>query len=259
MSHVDRHAPGSFSWIELGTSDQTAAKAFYTTLLGWTFEDSPMGPGDFYTMFRIGGRNVAAAYTLREHERSMGVPPHWNLYITVAGANEIAEKAKELGGQVLAGPFDVFTHGRMAVIRDPTGPVFSIWEPKEHIGAGVVGEPGSLCWADVISPDPEAAAKFYTSLFGWTLTPGEGGYQHIKNGENFIGGIPPVHAVMPGVHPHWSSYIQVADIEAAVAKAQELGGGVCLPTMSVGSAGRMAVISDPQGAVVALFEVAHAG
>jgi predicted enzyme related to lactoylglutathione lyase len=257
MAHVDKHAPGAFSWIELGTTDQNAAKTFYTSLLGWTFTDSPMGPGDFYTMFELDKRTVAAAYTLREQERSMGVPPHWNLYISVTSVDESAEKAAELGGHVVAGPFDVFTYGRMAVILDPTGASFCIWEPKEHIGASVLNEPGSLCWADLTTPDPEAASKFYTGLFGWTLVPGAGGYLHLKNGDAFIGGIPPAQHSAPGTPPHWMSYIQVADIEAGTAKAKELGANICVGPMSIGTTGKMTVLSDPQGAFLALFELAH--
>jgi predicted enzyme related to lactoylglutathione lyase len=110
-----------------------------------------------------------------------------------------------------------------------------------------------------MTPEPEAAAKFYTALFGWTLVPGEGGYQHLKNDEAFIGGIPPSHATAPGAPPHWMSYLQVADIEATTAKARDLGANICMGPMTVGNAGRMTVLSDPQGAFLALFEVAHAG
>src|SRR5260370_39321019 len=125
MSHVTKHAPGAFSWIELGTTDQNAAKHFYTALLGWKFDDNPMGPNDFYTMFTLGGENAAAAYTLRAEQTAQGVPPHWNLYISVESADSAASKATELGASVLAGPFDVYSFGRMAVIADPTGAVFS--------------------------------------------------------------------------------------------------------------------------------------
>jgi predicted enzyme related to lactoylglutathione lyase len=255
MPNVETHAPGSFSWIELCTSDRDAAKTFYTTLFGWTFEDTPMGPGDFYTMFQLDSRNVGAAYTIREQEKAAGVPPHWNLYITVASADDSAKRAGVLGGKVLAAPFDVMTHGRMAVIMDPTGASFCIWEPKEHIGAGVKDEPGALCWADLSTTDQYTAATFYAELFGWTLVPGEGGYLHLKNGETFIGGIPAIHQTAPNVPPHWMSYIQVADIDGATAKAGELGAKICLSPMSVGTVGRMAVLADPQGAVMALFEM----
>jgi uncharacterized protein len=259
MPNTDTHANGSFSWIELGANDQNAAKTFYTTLFGWTFEDSPMGPGDFYTMFQLEGRTVGAAYTLRPQEASMGVPPHWNLYITVASADETAKRASETGGRVLAGPFDVYTFGRMAVIQDPTGAAFCIWEAKEHIGAGIVGENGTLCWADLNTSDAETATGFYGELFGWTFIPGEGGYLHIKNGEAFIGGISPAAHRDPTVPPHWMIYIQVADCDASTANASALGAKVCMGPMDIPTAGRMSVLGDPQGAVFALFEVARRG
>ena len=259
MSQVDNHTPGSFSWIELATSDQNAAKTFYTSLFGWTFDDSPMGPNDFYTMFQLGGRTAGAAYTLRPEETSMGVPPHWNLYVTVASADQSAAKVTELGGKVLAGPFEVATYGRMAVLQDPAGAAFCIWEAKDHIGAEVIGEPGSFCWADLTTTDPQAAARFYTGLFGWTVVPGDGGYLHIKNGESFIGGIPPAHASAPGTPPSWMAYIQVADIEATTDKARGLGANICVGPMSIANAGKMTVLSDPQGAYLALFELMHRG
>jgi uncharacterized protein len=257
MSHVEKHAPGSFSWIELGTLDQAAAKAFYTSLFGWTYEDSPMGPDEVYTMFQLDGSYVGAAYTLRGQEKEMGVPPHWNLYISVASADETAAKASELGGKIYAPPFDVMTFGRMAVIADPAGATFCIWEAKDHIGTGVVNEPGALCWADVATPDPEGAARFYTELFGWTAMPGEGGYVHLKNGDAPIGGIPPAHTAALGVPPHWMGYILVADINASTAKATGLGAKICVGPMSVGKEGSMTVFSDPQGAVLAMFELAR--
>ena len=87
MSHIDSHLPGSFCWIELGTTDQPAAKSFYQALFGWTPADMPMGPDDFYTIFKLEGRDAAAAYTLRPEQRSQGVPPHWMPYIMVASAD----------------------------------------------------------------------------------------------------------------------------------------------------------------------------
>ena len=104
MPHIDSCTPGSFCWIELATSDQAAAKALYSGLFGWSSYDAPIGPEDFYTMFELEGRKVAAAYTLRGDEQSMGIPPHWNLYVGVKSADESAARAVELGGTLLAGP-----------------------------------------------------------------------------------------------------------------------------------------------------------
>src|SRR5690242_8706604 len=148
MANIDRHEPGSFCWIELGTTDQNAAKSFYTSLFGWSVNDFPMGPGQFYSMFGLEGRNCGAAYTL-DPKHMPGVPPNWALYICVASADETAAKAASLGGKVLGGPFDVMEFGRMAVIQDPTGAVFDIWQPKMHQGLAINSVPGTLCWADL--------------------------------------------------------------------------------------------------------------
>src|SRR5438046_1916245 len=108
MPNIDQHAPGDFCWIELGTTDQNAAKSFYQTLFGCTVTDSPMGPNEFYSMFQVEGRQAAAAYTLRPGQTAQGVPPHWMLYVASANADESATRASQLGGQVLLPAFDVF-------------------------------------------------------------------------------------------------------------------------------------------------------
>jgi predicted enzyme related to lactoylglutathione lyase len=257
MSTVDRHTPGSFCWIELGTTDQPAAKSFYGSLLGWAANDFPMGPGEFYTMFNLGGRESAACYTLSADMRSRGIPPHWMLYIQADNADDIAAKATAAGGKVEAGPFDVMTFGRMAVIQDPAGAMFSIWQPMSHTGIKVHGEPGAFCWADLNTPDPQAAKAFYESVFGWKLSPGEhdpSGYLHIKNGEHFIGGVPPAGYRDPKTPPHWLLYFQVANCDASTAKATQLGARVYMEPMSLENVGRWSVLADPQGAVFSLFE-----
>src|SRR5579863_10182358 len=149
MPNIDKYAPGSFCWFELATSDQNAAKAFYGSLFGWQAADMPMGPGDFYTMFKLDGRDAGAAYTLRPEMKAQGIPPNWAIYISAASADESAAKAGQAGGQVVAPPFDVFDVGRMAAVVDPTGAAFCLWQEKRHFGAGISGVPGTFCWADL--------------------------------------------------------------------------------------------------------------
>jgi predicted enzyme related to lactoylglutathione lyase len=255
MAHIDKHTPGTFCWVELGTTDQDGAKRFYGSLFGWTFVDFPIGPADSYTMFKLDGRDSAAAYEMGDREA--GVPPHWNLYIAVEDADSAAARAVELGGTVPAGVFDVHTNGRMAVIIDPTGAAFCIWQPKQTQGIGVMGENNSYVWADLSTDDRMGAKKFYEALFGWKLTPGHGKdestYLHIMAGENAIAGIQPGEMRKPGVPPHWMPYFMVADTDQATAKAQELGAAVYAPPMMAGEGLRFAILADPQGAVFALF------
>ncbi|HEY2013444.1 MAG TPA: VOC family protein [Bryobacteraceae bacterium] len=254
MALLEQHAPGSFCWIELATTDQNAAKSFYHSLLGWSSNDFPMGPGAFYTMFQLEGRDAAAAYTIDAQMKERGVPPHWMLYVATASADQSVAKATAAGGKVMAGPFDVFDFGRMAVIQDPTGAVFSVWEPKTHKGIRIAGVPGTFCWADLSTPDPAAASAFYQAVCGWEITTGDGDYLHIKNGEAFIGGIQPVAHRAPNTPPHWLSYFLVTDCDASTAKAKEGGANIYVPPMEIMKVGRMSVVADPQGAVFALFQ-----
>jgi predicted enzyme related to lactoylglutathione lyase len=257
MPNIDKHAPGAFCWIELATTDQKAAKDFYGSLFGWGVSDMPMGPGDFYTMFKLDGRDTGAAYTLRPDQRAQGVPPHWMIYIAVESADQTAARAAELGAKVFAPPFDVYDAGRMAVLQDPSGAVFSIWQAKKNTGIGIAGVPGTLCWADLSTPDTASATRFYSGLFGWKLTAGEkdtSGYLHIQNGETFIGGVPPAAHRDPSAPPHWLAYFYVADCDAVVNKAKSLGAAVYLEPMSMENVGRFSVLADPQGAVFAVFQ-----
>jgi len=260
MPQIEKHTPGSFCWIELATTDQTAAKSFYASLFGWVANDMPMGPSDFYTIFRLEGRDAAAAYTLRPDQRSQGVPPHWMLYIAVEDADAAAPRATELGGTVVAPPFDVYGAGRMAVLQDPTGAYFCVWQAKESTGIGIAGVDGSLCWADLSTPDRARAEDFYSGLFGWHIgkedeEPGHD-YWHIKNAEEFIGGLPAATQRNPNAPAHWLAYFLVLDCDASAAKAQQLGAAVYLAPMSIEGTGRMAVLADPQGAVFAIFQPA---
>jgi len=260
MANIDKHPAGSFCWIELHTTDQNAAKSFYNSLFGWQAQDMPMGPDEFYTFFNLGDRSAAAGCTLRPDERSMGVPPHWMIYITVDNTDAAVAKAQQLGGTVLAPGFDVMDAGRMAVVQDPTGAVFCVWQPNKSHGIGVAHVHGTLCWADLSTADPKRASDFYSGLFGWQLITDPkdpSGYLHIKNGEHHIGGIPPAAHRQPGVPPHWMAYFLVDDVDATANKAKEMGAKLHLPPMSMEGVGRMSVIADPQGAVFAIFKSAR--
>lgn len=137
MGERTSHTPDTISWSDLGTSDPDAAKTFYTSLFGWEYEDMPIPQGGAYTKLRKDGKDAAALSSAQE-----GMPPRWNCWVTMESAEDAAAKAAELGATVMAEPFDVMDAGRMAVIQDPTGTVFSVWEPRQHIGARVVNGPG---------------------------------------------------------------------------------------------------------------------
>jgi hypothetical protein len=256
MPNIESHAPGTFTWIELAAKDAKAATSFYSSLFGWTVNEMPMGPDGSYYIFQLNGRDAAAAYGMNAEMQSQGVPPHWGLYVAVTSADDAVSKATAAGGKVIAPPFDVMDFGRMAVLQDPTGAAFNLWQAMTHHGIKITGEPGTLCWADLMTPDVPAAQKFYKAVFGWDAVEGEdkSGYLHIKNGEHFIGGIPPAEQQKPGIPPHWISYFYVTDADASTNKVKDLGGQVHMGPTTLEGVGRFSFVADPGGAVFALFQ-----
>src|SRR5205823_757174 len=135
-----------------------------------------------------------------------GVPPHWGNYVSVSNADEASKRVKDLGGTILAEPFDVMDAGRMAVAHDPTGAVFMLWQGRRHPGAAIMGEPGTLCWTELITRDSKAAESFYTRLFGWSSKLGTNGgpeYRELSNGGRPQGGILTPSREMGNLPPAW--------------------------------------------------------
>jgi predicted enzyme related to lactoylglutathione lyase len=249
MGTRTEHAPGTFSWVDLTTSDGAGAKAFYGGLFGWEFEDNEIpGDGGVYSTCKVGGENVAAIAPATDQ-----FPPHWNNYVTVASADDATAKAKELGANVIEEPFDVMEAGRMALFQDPTGAALCVWEPRDAIGAGRVNDPGCLTWNELHTPDPGKALQFYTGLFGWSTeamdTQGGPSYTIVRLGERSNGG---VTDAQEGEPPNWLPYFTVESRDGTADKAKELGAQE-LFRMDMPQ-GNVAVFSDPQGAAFAVFE-----
>jgi predicted enzyme related to lactoylglutathione lyase len=261
MGTRDAYEPGTFSWVELSTTDPDGAKSFYGGLFGWEHEDNEVpGGGGVYTLAQVGGRSVAGITAQPEQQREAGVPPNWFSYVTVASAEESAERAKELGGSVHAGPFDVGEAGRMAVVADPTGAMFGIWEARDTIGAGRINENGCLTWNELATNDVDAASAFYSALFGWKIEEidtGGGprywviGHKGGASGQN--GGVRELSANEQGIPPNWIPYFGAESVDESQAEAEKLGGGALMPPMDVPT-GRFAAVRDPQGAVFCLFQ-----
>jgi predicted enzyme related to lactoylglutathione lyase len=206
-------------------------------------------------MFQIDGSDVAAA-----HAAHPGMPPHWGIYFSVTSADETAAKVEPLGGKLMAPPFDVMDVGRMAVVQDPQGTTFSLWQAKKSIGATYDGPLGRVMWPELHTPDVPAAAAFYTRLFGWRTSPASGveaaPYVEWINGEAHFGGMMPMRGPeWQGLPPHWMIYVTVADCDERAAKAKALGAAVCVPPTDVPNVGRFAVLNDAQGATFSLIQM----
>jgi predicted enzyme related to lactoylglutathione lyase len=268
MLERDGYIEGVPCWIDTSQPDPKAATEFYGGVFGWDFEDvmpadSPMR----YFMARIRGGDVAAIGSQSGGDAAAAV---WNTYIWVEDADQIAEKIRAAGGEVLMEPGDVGEAGRMAVFADLEGAAFSVWQAKNHKGARIVNEHGSLNFNNLNTRDPEAAKKFYGSVFGWTTQDWGGGSgawllpgysDHLDERDpgfkqrmqdsgapaGFEDAVGTIIAITDDQPPHWSVTFAVDDADAAAAKATELGGTVVVPPVDAPWV-RTTVITDPQGA-----------
>jgi hypothetical protein len=258
MPEVHSAQVGRFCWFELSTTDQTAAKLFYSRLFGWTCEDMPIGPDAAYTFFRINGRDVGACCTLQPEQLQHGVPPNWLTYVAVSNVDESVAKAQSLGGTVIVPGCDVFDSGRLAVLQDPTGAVIAMWQAKVHHGVGILNDLNTFGWCELLTNDTAAATKFYTGLFGWdTMVSDAAGfsYTHWRQGGVDFGGMMAIQPQMGPIPPHWMNYLAVADCDACVAQCESLGGRVCCPPMDIPNVGRFATLMDPQGAAFSVIKL----
>lgn len=259
MPERTSYPQGTPSWVDLPTSDQAAAKAFYAGLFGWTYDDQPMPQGQVYAMARLGDDNVAAIAPQPPEMAAAGAPPMWNTYIAVDSVDDAVGRVPAAGGQVAMAPFDVMDAGRMAFVLDPGGAAVGLWQASGHIGATLVNEAGTVGWNELITADPSASVGFYQQVAGMTTSVMDMGgdkYTLFEVDGAMVGGTTP--PPMPGTPNHWHVYFMVADADASVAKATELGGSVLVAPFDT-PVGRMSVLRDPQGAVFSIMQPASQG
>src|SRR4051812_32935953 len=258
MGERTAYTHGTFSWVENATTDQDGAKSFYAKLFGWDYDDSPVGDGVYYSMAKLGDSFVAAIAPQQEDERAMGVPPHWNSYITVDDVDAVSGQVEELGGTLHAPPFDVMDVGRMSAFSDPNGAVAYLWQAKRHIGAGLVNSPGAFCWNELGARDPDVAQQFWSSLLGWEFERIDAApidIWTIRNAGRSNGSLRRMGDETPADVPsYWLAYFAVDTIDAATDTASRAGGKTVVPKMAAGGVNSFAVLSDPAGAVFGVFE-----
>ena len=258
MGERSEHPPGTPSWVDLASPDLDASKRFYAEVLGW--EATTPGPVEQtggYTLFTKDGKVVAGLGP----QQAQG-PPMWTTYVTVADADAAFERARELGAQTIVAPLDVIEEGRMAVLVDPGGAAFALWQPRNHIGAQLVNAPGSLCWNELNTAHPDVGEEFYTALFGWDpahVTDDGVEYTVFSLGDRRVAAMvrTPDDGRPAEGPPYWLATFAVADTDAATEKVRELGGTVHVEPRDH-MVGRWSIVSDPHGAVFMLAALTQA-
>ncbi|MGP4052751.1 VOC family protein [Streptomyces sp. 2A115] len=251
-----RFVTGAPNWVDLGTPDIDGATSFYNGLFGWEFQSAGPEAGG-YGFFQLAGKTVAGAM---QNPPEQG-PPSWNISLQSPDADATAKAVEQAGGSALLPPDDVMDMGRMAIFGDNAGVPFGIWQPGRLKGLEMAGDPGSLCWLELYTPDIAAAAAFYNSALGLetSAVPFPGGtYTCINPSEGgedaMFGGMVPLADDPMEQTAYWLPYFEVTDTDAVVAKAEELGGTVRMPATSAEGVGRMAKLADPYGARFAVIK-----
>jgi predicted enzyme related to lactoylglutathione lyase len=257
MPERDGYAAGTPSWVDLTTPDVDGAKAFYTELFGWTVEDAgdPEQTGG-YAMFHDNGRRVAGVGPVMGE----GQPTYWSTYFATDDVDALSARVKHAGGNVLVEPMDVMDAGRMAIYAHPSAGMFGAWQAGSHTGAQLVNEPVSLAWNSLMTRDPDAATSFLEAIFvgmrAESQNFGGGPYTIRMVGESGIAGVTPMPPGVPDEAPaFWNVSFAVADADATVARAEELGGSVIMPAMDMEGVGRVAGLADPYGAAFSIAKV----
>ena len=264
MAEGRRWARGEFCWYELGTTDPKAAQSFYSGVFDWGAMEVPMPgggedcAGGSYTLLQARGQDIAGAYKL-EGPMFEGVPPHWLVYIATDRIDGDTAKAKEMGGSVMLEPMDVPGVGRVAVLRDPQGAAFGLFQAGEHEGsARLENTPNMFCWSELDTTDTAAAKAWYTKLFGWgskSDASKEMQYTEWLHNGRPIGGLMALAPEMGPIPPNWMNYITVGDCDATVRRATALGGKALVPPTDIEHVGRFSILMDPQGAAFAVIKL----
>ena len=249
---------GQNVWYELMTTDVESAKRFYGETIGWSTESWDEAPADKpYTMWKAGENYIGGVMTLPEEAKKMGAPPHWIAYTQVDDVDATTAKAKELGGDVHAPPFDIPKVGRIAILADPQGASFAVFKP-ENDSPPPTKSVGTFSWAELNTTDYEAAWKFYSKLFGWveksTMDMGEMGKYFMFNDpdEATQGGMSNMAKKM-NMPAHWLHYITVENMDETVERIKKQGGTVVNGPMPIPGDDVIAQCKDPQGVFFAIY------
>jgi predicted enzyme related to lactoylglutathione lyase len=244
---------GEFCWINMLTPDPAEARAFFGEVLGWTYYEMPgIGHG-----MQVGGRNIGGLFDLNGPNTPKGARAMIGVMVKVENADATCERVRSLGGTAKAA-FDIGPEGRMAVLFDPTGAEFDIWESKRMLGTDVDSrQPGAPSWFEAFTTDVDRATTFYTELFGWTseTRPMPGFDDTIfKNGGTEVAGLMPILPEMAGLRPQWATYFTVTDVEAAASTAAQWGAKIHRTPQDIPGVGRICGITSPQGVLFTVIQ-----
>ncbi|WP_030955120.1 VOC family protein [Streptomyces sp. NRRL S-481] len=254
-----RHTPGTPCWVSLMVHGLAATEDFYGALFGWEFRPGPQQLGP-YVRAVLDGREVAGLGRLPPERH---LPIAWTPYFSSPNADRTAESVRSCGGTIGVGPRDAADAGRLAIGSDPSGAVFGVWQAGAHLGTAVSGVPGTPAWNELLTFESASVAKFYRTVFGYEQESTEPAEPAVSTGSDYVtlrrdsepvAGIHGLGQALPRDRgPHWVTYFEVADVDDALALLARLGGQALRPAHDT-KHGRVATVTDPEGAEFALLQ-----
>ncbi len=273
MSERDHYPPGVPCWVETLQADPQAAMDFYASLFGWEFAGpapiSTDAAGEYFVA-RVRGRDVAGIGRLESPGAARR--PAWTTYVRVDDVSHTAARAANAGGAVVVAPLEAPPAGSLAILADPAGAPFGIWEPQDRQGARLVNEASAWALSSLNTNDPDRAKTFYGALFGWETEPFDSGSgMELFRLPGYVGGqalqpVPrdTVAVVIPmeagwetssgGRRPRWDVDFWIDGVDAGAERAAAGGGTVIAPPFALGQF-RMAILADPAGAVFSISQL----
>ncbi len=246
---------GRFVWFEYVSTDLPKAQGFFGELFNWKTQSvpAPTLPGGQYTMIAA-GEHTLGGYM----QTPPGVPaqPHWLAHLQVQSATATAAKITAAGGKLLMGPMAMGDKGTYAVVADPLGARFALWQPAKAEAGEYRGVPGTFCWNELYTDDAAKSVSFYEAIAELTDKPMEmgpmGTYHVLESAGKGRAGI--MKSPMPGIPQHWMPYVQVANVDESLAKAKRLGADIKVPVVMAPGVGRFAVFMDTQGVSLGILQ-----
>jgi hypothetical protein len=241
-------------WFEYVSKEAQKAQGFFGELFNWSTQNVPM-PQGAYTMIAVGSDTIGGYLATPD-----GAPPqaHWLTHLQVADAKATSAKVTAAGGRVLKEAFKIGDHGTMAVIADPLGGAFALWQPSKVEASDWKGQASHFVWNELVTPDVDKSLAFYKTIGGFdeveSMAMPDGAYHVLKTDGKPRCGI--MKTPSPGVPQVWVPYVQVANTDQTVAKAQKLGASIKMAGEDVPNVGRIAVLTDPLGAPLGLLQPA---
>lgn len=236
-----------FVWFEYVGGDTQKAKGFFGELFGWTTQSVPM-PQGAYEMIASGGRTIGGYAPAKE-------APRWLAHLSTHDASATSAQVAKLGGKIQQPAFKVGEVGTLAIVTDPHGAAFALWQPAKSDDEPKPAD-GTFCWNELASSDPEASTKFYAAIGGFTDKPmpmaGMGTYHVLEADGQPRAGI--MGKMMPQQPHAWLPYVQVASADKTSEKASKLGAAIVVPPTDIPNVGRFAIVADPQGATIGLLQ-----